>query len=252
MTQKLAYRAIRNKKEGQMMERRATKENMTKIVNEAEEAYGVRMKPKMIWRSLTNRHVSKECRQYWWKALHDAFMVGRHWLRPKMPDNLKARATCARCGVLESMEHILLKCEETERKETWARVERIWRSTGREWPEITWGAIMGATAVVIRNNNKERDTDAENLWKVLITESAYGIWKMRCERVIQNEGKSFTENEVENRWYGMINRRLTLDRNTTAKHLGKRSLDKEEVRRMWQPILAKDTRIDSPSPTQRA
>lgn len=116
MTQKLAYRVIRNRKEEQTTERRATKENMTKIVNKAEEAYGVRMKPRMMWRSLTNRHVSKECRQYWWKALHNAFMVGRHWLRPKMPDNLKARMTCARCGVLESMEHILLKCEETERE----------------------------------------------------------------------------------------------------------------------------------------
>ncbi|KAH9858718.1 hypothetical protein C2E23DRAFT_864565 [Lenzites betulinus] len=244
LSQRLAYKAIRAIKDKKTKPRRATGETIEKITADVERAYGVKLRPQAVWEALKGKHITKECRQFWWKALNDAFMVGRHWLREKMPDQLKERATCAKCGVLDSMEHILLDCEETGRREIWRLVESTWRRTRNEWPELTWGVIMGAPAAVIRDNENARKPEAENLWKAMITEAVYEIWKLRCERVIQREGREFSENEVTNRWYKMMDRRVALDRNMTAKHLGKRALRKELVRAMWTPVLPRDTQLN--------
>ncbi|KAH9852193.1 hypothetical protein C2E23DRAFT_921554 [Lenzites betulinus] len=244
LTQKLAYKAIREIKNRKTKPRRATNEAMERIIGDVETEYGVKLKPQSVWEAIEGKHITKECRQFWWKVMNDAFMVGKHWLRAKMPDQLKERATCAKCGVLESMEHILLNCEATGRSEIWRLVESTWRRTGNEWPELTWGVIMGAPAVVIRDNDSARRQEAENLWKAMVTEAAYEIWKLRCERVIQREGREFSQSEVANRWYAMMDRRIALDRNMTAKYLGKRSLKKEQVRAMWTPALSKGTQIN--------
>ncbi|KAH9849295.1 hypothetical protein C2E23DRAFT_870812 [Lenzites betulinus] len=242
ITQKLAYRAIREAKAKKTPPRKATENTMGRILEEAGTAYEAKLKPQMMWTSLKNKNMTKECRQFWWKTLHDAFMVGRHWLRPSMPEPLKERATCKRCGVIETMEHILIECEEAGRREIWEEAERTWERTGKAWKPITWGSVMGAPTATIKGQDGERENDAEDLWKIIITESAYEIWKLRCERVIQKEGRSFNEEEVRNRWYALMNRRINLDRDAAAQHLGRRALSKNKLARIWGPVLSEKAR----------
>ena len=45
----------------------------------------------------------------------------------------------------------------------------------------------------------------------MISESAYLIWKIRCERVIQMEGEEILSNKINNRWIESMNARLDLD-----------------------------------------
>ncbi|KAH9895285.1 hypothetical protein C8Q73DRAFT_645141, partial [Cubamyces lactineus] len=82
-----------------------------------------------------------------------------------------------------------------------------------------------------------RMVDRERLWTILATEAVYLIWKLRCERVIQNEGREFTNAEIENKWFATINRRLALDRWATAPFLEKKAKDPEEVEATWSVIL---------------
>ncbi len=79
----------------------------------------------------------------------------------------------------------------------------------------------------------------------LVAESAYLVWKLRCERVLQRDGEDFSVRAVTNRWYAAINQRLTLDRRSAAKYLGKSALKAGKVAATWLPVL--DNRHNLPA-----
>lgn len=238
MTQRLAYRAIRQEKSAKLPPRRATREVLEVIINDLERVAGAVVKEETLWSSLGKPDVTRECRQFMWKVLHDAFMVGRHWLRPKMSEELQARAVCRVCNELESMDHILFKCRAVGREHIWSLLRSAWRLTGREERVPTWGSILGAACIPCEaGEDAMHDAPSNALWTTLATESAYLVWKLRCERVIQNEGKEFTTMEVSNRWHSTMNGRLTMDRSATAKALGDRALKSQRVQMVWKPII---------------
>lgn len=237
VTQKLAYRAICERKGRSTAPRAATQRAIHRIMDDFEAATGSRTSEQEIWMAMRKPQVSREHRQFLWKTVHDAFMVGKHWLKPRMSPLLQERAMCKVCHELDSMEHILLHCEATGRKHIWELVQKTWEKTKMKWYEPTWGTILNAAAVPFQTENGGRLLAAENLWTILWTESTYLVWKLRCERVIANEGKQHSLEEVVNRWHATVNARLTLDRHATAEALGKRALKPETVRDTWLPIL---------------
>ncbi|KAI0360309.1 hypothetical protein OH77DRAFT_1393583 [Trametes cingulata] len=238
MTQKLAYRAIRLRKKQLEPLRPSTEKTMAAVRNDIRETYGrTTVTSEEVWTSARTPHVTRECRQFVWKTLHDAFMIGKHWMKPSMSDELRERAMCKKCGTVESMDHILLKCEATGRRKIWEMLKALWARTGKEWKEPTLGAVTAPACRRMMSTEGRRLTNLENLWTVLLTEATYLIWKLRCERVIQNGGQEFTEAEVENRWYALLGHRLDLDRRSAARHLGKRALKPEDVEAMWLPVI---------------
>ncbi len=237
MTQKLAYRAIRGRKDALTKPRPIASSNMAKIADGIEDAFGVQLHDATIWKSLRGRHVSREASQFMWMAIHDGYMVGTHWLRPSMPIEKQQRAICLTCGERESMTHILLECKANGQNAIWRLLERTWSLTGMEWYQPSWGSILGAGCAVFKSEAGSRKTATESLWCILCTEAVHLVWKLRCERVIQREGKEFSEEEVKNRFYATMNSRLNLDRRTAAKARGKRALKPSEVDRIWRPIL---------------
>ncbi|KAI1784287.1 hypothetical protein LXA43DRAFT_1124046 [Ganoderma leucocontextum] len=237
MTQKLAYRAIRNRKATTIEQRPRAVANINRIVEEFRTAFDIHLRDEAVWMSLTSRNISRECRQFMWMTIHDGYMVGSHWLRPKMSEELQARAECKICGGTESMHHILFECRATGREVIWGLLKQTWALTGRPWKEPSWGTALGAACVVLKSDSDARLHAAEQLWTILWTESLYLIWKLRCERVIGRDGQQLTEREVTNRWYATIDQRLTLDRRTAALAVGKRALNPSIVESVWTPIL---------------
>ncbi|KAJ7851764.1 hypothetical protein B0H13DRAFT_1643727, partial [Mycena leptocephala] len=55
------------------------------------------------------------------------------------------------------------------------------------------------------------------LHKILITESAHVIWKLRCDSVVAREGTPPSTHEVHNRWVKVMNEHLEIDVNLTNK-----------------------------------
>lgn len=93
-------------------------------------------------------------------------------------------------------------------------------------------------------------TGKSRLFKIIVLESAHLIWKLRCERVIKNEGikeKYHTETEIYNRWVHAINMRFKFDRLLTdTKRYGKKALKVETVLKTWSGILLnKDNLLDN-------
>ncbi|KAH9940355.1 uncharacterized protein BXZ73DRAFT_15632, partial [Epithele typhae] len=120
MTQKIAYKVIRIGKARETKKRTLTKNNVDKIRDDFHQAFKIRLKEETIWKAIRKRdRITRETAQWMWMSIHDAYMIGNNWLKPDMPDELKARAECKACGQIKSMEHILFTCQATGRELIW-------------------------------------------------------------------------------------------------------------------------------------
>ncbi len=237
MSQKLAYHAIRVRKSAKVNSRPRADANMDRILTGIQAAFGIQIHEATVWTSLRSKHVTRTVSQFMWMAIHDGYMTGTHWLRPNMSAELQARAVCNICGENETLTHITLECNAKGQELAWNLLKDLWSHTGAVWHEPTWGTTFGAACATFKTDGGGRRTATEHLWCILCTETLHLIWRLRCERVIQNEGTEFTENEIRNRFYAALESRLNLDRRTAAMAKGKRALRPLEVERIWLPIL---------------
>ena len=81
-------------------------------------------------------------------------------------------------------------------------------------------------------------TGDQRLYRILMSESAYLIWKIRNKRVISDEGQPATKNEIKNKWMYAINDRLRMDcRMTNTHRYGKKALKVKLVEKTWSGVL---------------
>ena len=77
------------------------------------------------------------------------------------------------------------------------------------------------------------------MYRILMTESAHLIWKIRCERIIERSNKEqwHSVQEIMNRWQCAINKRLTLDQAMTNKKYETRAISIQTVLHTWSGTL---------------
>ncbi|OSD00582.1 hypothetical protein PYCCODRAFT_1393188, partial [Trametes coccinea BRFM310] len=238
MSQRLAYKEIRRRKTETFLARTATRSNLSRISNDINLACGSSPTEESIWRGLSKKHVTRECKQFLWKAIHQAFWIGDLWLRPSMPADLRARAACQICGTTEDMNHILFECAARERTVAWKLTKDLWTATAERWYEPNWGTVIGSPCLFFEDPSGRRRQTVEARWTIIATETAYLIWKLRCERVIQHEGASFAEDEVQRRWRATMEGRMKMDRWSASNGKSKMTLQRHEVDSIWKPLLA--------------
>ncbi|KAK7029101.1 hypothetical protein R3P38DRAFT_2524708 [Favolaschia claudopus] len=84
---------------------------------------------------------------------------------------------------------------------------------------------------------KHGDPGTTRLYKILITESAHLVWRIRNERVIQNTGPAPLA-KIRNRWLKTVNNRLAIDCAMTDRlKYGKKSLKESLVKSTWRKTL---------------
>ncbi|KAK6971868.1 hypothetical protein R3P38DRAFT_2475830, partial [Favolaschia claudopus] len=90
----------------------------------------------------------------------------------------------------------------------------------------------------------ERENSGESrLLRIVISESAYLIWKLRNERVIGAKGNA-SDREIKNRWLNTINNRLSIDcLLTNIKKYGSKSIRKSIVLKTWEKVLMNEDRL---------
>ncbi|KAJ6472421.1 hypothetical protein C8R45DRAFT_835894 [Mycena sanguinolenta] len=106
--------------------------------------------------------------------------------------------------------HILVDCESPGPSIIWAAAEKLWRERESEWPEVSLGSILGCGLAEFRDNGKLR-RGAQRLYRILMSESAYTIWLLRNDRVINWAGEPHSETAIINKWLFNMNQRLQLD-----------------------------------------
>ena len=246
MTQSLAYKAIRSQKmKNKYKKRRLTEINLQKAKEEMKNISGTECSEESLWRAIRHKDISRMARYFLWMSFHDAYMVGSNWLRPGFAPEYQERSECKSCNKTETMEHILTECEAPGQAEIWTMVETMWSKRSSSWPKPTLGVVLASAALKFQHRDHEKEVGDTRLYRILMSESAYLIWKIRCERVIREE--TATPAEVCRRWEHMISSRIDLDKNMSSSKYGRKALDKNLVKCTWKGTL-QDNIINVPDP----
>jgi len=173
--------------------------------------------------------------------MHDTFKIGDYWSHIQA---VAERRFCTTCGVIESMSHILTHCRSHPTQLIWRLAKETWPHNNIPWPETDLGTILGCSCLnTPQANNQEQnprsalERGASRLLLILLSESAFLIWVLRCERVIQE--KDHTPQEIRSRWLRAINTRLTDDKITATKIKRNKGFTNLVVN-TWEPVLSKE------------
>ena len=243
ITQATAYKGIQEKKTKE--QRRTTALNLEKVRSDIELYTGMQEPDKAIWNHIRKNPIRPKIQQFLYKSLHGSHKIGRYWLN--IP-TFEVRCFCQTCKSDETMDHILTECEHPTRTLIWKKAKSIWPHRENSWPRISLGTIIGCNTLTIETLQRKKDETgniqltkqydpgATRLLKIIISESAYLIWTLRCERTIH--GKEHTDKEVETVWLKVINRRLSEDKTMATKVL-RREKHTNLVRNTWDRALYK-------------
>ncbi|EPS93199.1 hypothetical protein FOMPIDRAFT_1136670 [Fomitopsis schrenkii] len=191
-----------------------------------------------IWLNLRHRDIRPTVADFLWKTMHDAHRCGAFWTKiPRYED----RGTCQVCHVEDSIGHILTQCQAPGQSIIWRLTEKLWRRKNLAWPGVTLEAILSAPLRTwTKDGEKKKQEGATRLWRILLTESAFLIWKIRCERVIghdDDENWTHTRKEIENRWMAAITARMRADVTSTHWRNGSLAVKKSRVHSTWHDVL---------------
>ncbi|KAF6749225.1 hypothetical protein DFP72DRAFT_819216 [Ephemerocybe angulata] len=239
LSQSNAYHLIKDRSHSG--ERRRTERMISNTRATITAITGTDHPPSKIWSTLRKRKkgvLTQKFSAFAWKSLHEGHKVGDFWKHIN-PDRHK----CQQCNVpVENLEHIFTECRVSGQETVWALAKKAWGQTGLPWPEISLGLILGIGTMDIKNDQGKTLDGRTRLFRILISESAYLIWLLRCEWRIgreQNVLNMHTVAEITARWKVAIGRRLRLDWALTNKMaFGKKALRTAEVKRTWKDIYS--------------
>jgi len=176
LTQAELYHHIKKRKKVKLRER--TRINVERTQACIEDHFQLKPSPKAIWISIRSRDISRNIRDYLWKTLHSAYKVGNFW------DNIPGHeqwGLCPVCETEESMEHILLECDAPGRTQIWKLANKLWKMRSNQPLPSSYGSILGC-GIAVHTKNGKPDTGLNRLFRIIMSESAHLIWKLRCER----------------------------------------------------------------------
>lgn len=216
MTQSKAYHLIqRKKKKG---ENRKKEENIENTKDEIERISGYRPNTKQIWKGMQNKEIKNKINDWLWTAMHERVRCGKYF--EKIP-GLEERQYC-KCGEIESLEHILLDCQENETEMVWKLAKETWEKVspqGKEWPPPTIGLIRGLGTMSLPLDEKEDENEEQakridqkmntRRYRAIASEAAWMIWKIRNKRLFQEIAPNWKKTTEE--WLDTIRRKIEID-----------------------------------------
>ena len=239
LTQSIAYQGIRERKPP--LDRQSSTNNINTSRDAIERYTGSQETDASIWSSLRKAPIRPKVSQFLYKSMHNVFRTGNYWSH--IPAVAEC-SVCTTCNETETLGHIMTQCRCPPTQLIWRYAREIWPHRNIPWPEISLGLILGSGCLSAPHpNNRERNNGnshlrgATRLLRILITESAYLIWVLRCERVIGE--KNIHERGIRSRWLRAINLRLTNDKLIATKKKRKKGFTNLVVN-TWEHVLSKE------------
>ncbi|KIJ28350.1 hypothetical protein M422DRAFT_189795, partial [Sphaerobolus stellatus SS14] len=96
----------------------------------------------------------------------------------------------------------------------WDLTRILWSQSGLPWPGANLGTVLGCGLAHYKNDKGKPDSANRCLFKIIISESAYLIRKIRCKWRIQQQGdpeQKITDHKVRNRWRKMFTTQTHMD-----------------------------------------
>ncbi|KAJ7082770.1 hypothetical protein C8R44DRAFT_753644 [Mycena epipterygia] len=212
------------------------------VIEAADVVFNRRVSDADIWRAVKVNDFLPRTAQFLWKSLHDAHRIGKYWNHIPECGNC---AECQCCETTDDLEHILLKCESPGQEIIWAAAKSLWMEKESQWPEVTLGTILGCGLAEFRDDGGRPQRGKQRLYRILMSESAYLIWKLRNNRVISRDGEPATDEEIINKWKFTVNQRLQVDLTLANRPIkGKRpALAPKLVLETWSGTLDRESSL---------
>ncbi|EJD35312.1 hypothetical protein AURDEDRAFT_75422 [Auricularia subglabra TFB-10046 SS5] len=247
ITQRRAHEALRSiRRSRTAATRRATTTHLDIIKHSIQAISDYQPNEDQIWRSLKSPDLSRNVRVFLWKAIHGAHKVGEYF--KDMPPPWKARGDCPTCGTVESLAHILFSCPDSGQERIWAMVHSF-LTRKRCDVEINLGVVLGCATARLAGAKETRDKAVERAFRIVISESAFLIWKLRCEKRVGHSDDpdwQHSQTEIIMRWGAMLKQRVARDQRLTNKYkYGVRAVDHTTFKDTWHSLAAEVP----PSPT---
>ncbi|KAJ7249647.1 hypothetical protein C8J57DRAFT_1079502 [Mycena rebaudengoi] len=121
----------------------------------------------------------------------------------------------------------------------------MWLRKNSTWPNPSMGMVLGCGLSVFKDTKNKPHSGTSRLYKILVSESAHLIWKLRCECVIGRDGVPPTVSEVQNRWFKNLSLRLEIDINLTnrLKYGKEYSIPPSVVQDTWSGTLLEEEKL---------
>ncbi|KAJ7149858.1 hypothetical protein C8R43DRAFT_951819 [Mycena crocata] len=228
LTQALAYRGIKELRK--KVSRKATNTVIEMVQAALKASFAHVPTAATIWKSIRHKDISRPIRTFLWKSLHERCMM---------------RIASGNFGKTFPNARIELYAATAKRQRIWALAREFWGKKHAIWPQLSLGGILGCSLATFKDEKNRQIPSTARLYRILITESLFLIWKLRCESVIQHDGAPPTEREVQNRWIWTINERLNIDRSLTnsLKFDKQYSLPYSLVLETWKGILKDEAEL---------
>jgi len=216
-----------------------------------QETFGHNPTATKVWEATRHKDFTRKTRDFLWKSTQGAYKIGSYW---NPIEGFEQRRICPLCNEQEEMEHILTSCTSRPRTLAWELANDVWSHRSKEPLPTRPGDILGCGLANFTKDNKP-DRGKNRLYRIIMSETAYLIWKMRNERRIGREDaedREVTDSEVRNRWIHAINRRLTIDRALTNKmRFGRHTLNGKLVKQTWFCCLKNEEELPDDWPRRR-
>ena len=236
MTQSTMYKAIVSIKK--VKPRRSTTINLDITRHGIKSVNGDLPDDEVIWQSLKNKVFPQRIRAFMWRAMHDAYKCGKWW---EAIEGYEHRGRCHVCDTEESLDHVLTECKASGQDTIWKLAEELWDIRALPWVKPSLGILLGSGLIKIKGTDGMNLPGASRLYTIIVSESMYMIWQVRCKWRIRQEAdpqKISTGDQLRRTWVKMINRRLQLEMlMTNVSRFGSKALDSRVVERTWWAIL---------------
>ncbi|EPS96086.1 hypothetical protein FOMPIDRAFT_62548 [Fomitopsis schrenkii] len=205
-----------------------------------------------IWRGLRHKDLRRPVVDFLWKGIHRAHRIGQFWL--KIPGH-EDRAVCEWCNEQDSLEHILLQCSAVGQSTVWDLAKAAWNRKNSSWVPLKLHDLLaiGPRSRVLMPG-KPTAGHLARFWRILISESAYLIWKLRCERVIGRSEDNHWQHKTANVracWLSTMNSRLRQDATGTSHKFGRLALEKNLVIKTWEYVIKGEDMISTDWTSQK-
>ncbi|EPS97272.1 hypothetical protein FOMPIDRAFT_1082578, partial [Fomitopsis schrenkii] len=241
MTQALAYKGIM--KMTKPDDRPSTTRRLDEIRRQALARGDEPPRALEVWRGLRHKDIRKPISDFLWKLAHNAYKCGSYWSH--IP-GYESRQTCTSCNTEDSTTHLLFQCEAPGQNLVWTMAEKLWTRKHGSWQKPGINDLGEVGVRQWKDENKKRNLGKDRLWRIILSESAYLIWLLRCERVIRHEDDDawrHPNDEIRRRWAFALNNRLQLDREMTRLKYGSKMLRADRVTETWKHVLDNEQAI---------
>lgn len=176
---------------------------------------------KVIWKSLKNKSLAKDIRNFLWKSMHNTYKLGKYWSNIPGYEN---RVTCPTCRVEESLEHILINCKSSEQEKIWDCVKILTEERNLQYYKPMLGNILGCAIP----SGYSSETSGDGRFKMIMTAKAGCEW---CIMRNSDLNAELIDNKLTNRLKATITRKVKLDcLATEAERFGNKAIKPAIVR----------------------